>query len=46
MKNIIDKKKLIKKSEILIIGAPHKSYKDIYIPKNKYLIDTWGFREK
>ncbi len=46
MKNIIDKKKLIKKSNILIIGAPHKSYKDIYIPKNKYLIDTWGFREK
>lgn len=46
MKNIIDKKELIKKSEILIIGAPHKSYKDIYIPKNKYLIDTWGFREK
>lgn len=46
MKNIIDKKKLIKNSEILIIGAPHKSYKDIYIPKNKYLIDTWGFREK
>jgi UDP-N-acetyl-D-mannosaminuronic acid dehydrogenase len=46
MKNIIDKKKLIKKSEILIIGAPHKSYKNIYISKNKYLIDTWGFLEK
>ena len=46
MKNIINKKKLIQKSEILIIGAPHKSYKNIYIPKNKYLIDTWGFREK
>ncbi len=46
MKNIVDKKKLIKKSEILIIGAPHKSYKNIYIPKNKYLIDTWGFRER
>jgi len=46
MQNIIDKKKLIKTSDIIILGAPHSSYKRIKIPKNKYLIDSWGFFEK
>ncbi len=46
MKDIINKKELIKKSDIIILGAPHSSYKKLKIPKNKYLIDTWGFFEK
>ena len=44
--NNLDKIDLIKKSEIIILGAPHTKYKKIKIPKNKYLIDTWGFFEK
>ncbi len=43
MKEIIDKKILIKRSDIIILGVPHSSYKNIKIPKKKYLIDSWGF---
>ena len=43
MNEIIDRNKLIKKSDIIILGVPHSSYKKIKIPKNKYLIDSWGF---
>ena len=46
MDEIIDKKRLIKESDIIILGVPHSSYKKLKIPKNKYLIDTWGFFEK
>jgi UDP-N-acetyl-D-mannosaminuronic acid dehydrogenase len=37
----LDTKYLIKKSNIIIIGAPHKQYKKIIFPKNKYLINIW-----
>jgi UDP-N-acetyl-D-mannosaminuronic acid dehydrogenase len=43
MKQIIDKKKLIKNSDIIILGVPHSSYKKIKIPRDKFLIDSWGF---
>ena len=46
MDEIIDKKRLIKESDIIILGVPHSSYKKLKIPQNKYLIDTWGFFEK
>lgn len=32
----------IKKSNIIILGAPHNKYKKIKIPKEKVLIDIWG----
>lgn len=43
----IDKKiykldSFIKKSDLIIIGAPHKKYKKIKFPKNKKYIDVWG----
>jgi len=41
-KNCYDLKSLIKKSGIIILGAPHKKYERIKIPKNKNLIDIWG----
>ncbi len=43
MNKIINKNQLIKQSDIIILGVPHSSYKKIKIPKNKYLIDSWGF---
>ena len=46
IKNKINKSVLIKNSDIIILGTPHKIYKKIRIPKKKYLIDTWGFFEK
>ena len=42
MKGSITKKKLIEKSDIIIISTPHYSYKKIKIPKKKLLIDIWG----
>ena len=46
MPKIIDKNSLIKKSDIIILGAPHTAYKKIKIPKNKYVIDSWGFFDR
>ena len=40
---VIDTKKLVKDSDIIILGTPHYFYKKIKIPKNKFLIDSWGF---
>ena len=37
---------LIKKSDIIIIGTPHKSYKNLKISKKKELVDIWGLIEK
>ena len=45
-KDNIDKKLLIKKSSIIIIGAPHEKYKNIKFPKNKKIIDIWGLYKK
>ena len=45
-KENIDKKILIKKSDIIIIATPHKAYKNIKIGKGKILIDIWGLTQK
>ena len=45
-KKNINKNLLIKKSNIIIIGTPHKAYKNIKINKNKILIDVWGLTQK
>ena len=39
-------KDFIKKSDIIIIGAPHKKYKSIKFPKSKEYIDIWGLVKK
>ena len=46
MKEIIKTSELIKKSDIIILGSPHTTYKNLKIPKNKFLIDSWGLFEK
>ena len=46
MKGIIKASELIKKSDIIIIGSPHSKYKNLKIPQNKFLIDSWGLFEK
>ena len=41
-KNGISKKELIKRSDIIIIGAPHRAYKKLKInKKKKKIIDIW-----
>ncbi|MAJ22324.1 MAG: hypothetical protein CBC24_00790 [Candidatus Pelagibacter sp. TMED64] len=39
----INAKLLIKKSDVIILGAPHKRYKKLKISNKKKLIDVWGF---
>ena len=46
LENNYKKKELIKKSDIIIIGAPHKSYKNLKISKKKFLVDSWGLFAK
>ena len=41
-KYLHDFKSLMRKSDIIILGAPHSRYKTIKVPKNKNLIDIWG----
>ena len=45
-KKNIDKKSLVKESDILIIATPHKAYKNLKIGKNKVVVDIWGLFEK
>jgi len=40
--NFITKEKLIKSSDIIIIGSPHSSYKRLIIPNNVKVVDLWG----
>lgn len=42
-KNFLSKEELIKKSDIIIIGVPHKNYSNLKIPKNKFVYDMWDF---
>ena len=44
-KNNIKKEILLRKSDIIIIAAPHNAYKKIKFPKNKILIDVWGIKK-
>ena len=41
-KKNVSKEYLVKKSHVIIIGAPHKSYNKISYPKKKKLINVWG----
>jgi len=42
-KNFLSKEELIKKSDIIILGVPHKNYSNLKIPKNKFIYDMWDF---
>ncbi len=39
-------KTFLKKSDVIIIGAPHKKYKKIKFPKDKKYIDIWNIVKK
>ena len=42
---VISTKELLKKSKIIVLGAPHNAYKKLKLG-NKHIIDVWGFFEK
>ena len=41
-KKNVSKEYLVKKSHVIIIGAPHKNYNKISYPKKKKLINVWS----
>ena len=45
-KENINKKDLVKKSDIIIVSTPHKAYKNLTIGKNKIVVDIWGLIDK
>ena len=45
-KENVDKKILIKKSDIIILSTPHKAYKKLKIKKNKIVVDIWGITKR
>ena len=44
-KNNIDKKLLVKKSDIIILATPHNAYRRLKIKRSKVLVDIWGLIE-
>jgi len=43
-KNLVNVDKVLDKSDILILGAPHSSYKDLNIDcSSKVIVDIWNF---
>ena len=45
-KENVDKKVLIKKSDIIILATPHNAYKKLKIKKNKIVVDIWGITKR
>ena len=42
----IKKEQLVKKCDIIVIGAPHSAYKNLKFPKKTTMIDLWGITAK
>ena len=40
--DFITKEEIIKLCNIIVIGVPHSSYKEINIPQEKEVIDLWN----
>jgi UDP-N-acetyl-D-mannosaminuronic acid dehydrogenase len=45
-RTFVSKERLLKSSDIIIIGVPHSAYKELRIPRAKKLIDLWGIVRK
>lgn len=41
--SLVSEEELIEKSDIIILGAPHKRYKDLEIGDDKITVDIWNF---
>jgi UDP-N-acetyl-D-mannosaminuronic acid dehydrogenase len=39
----VDSISLVNQSDIIILGTPHKEYKELSIPEDKTLVDVWNF---
>ena len=41
--DFISKEELVRRSSIVILGAPHNAYRVLAIPPGVHLVDIWGF---
>ena len=41
--SLIPAEQAVRRSDILVLGAPHSVYRDLEIPPGKAVIDVWGF---
>jgi hypothetical protein len=37
---------VIDRSDILIVGSPHREYRKLVFPPSKWVVDVWNFFEK
>ena len=45
-KGLVSSDELLRKSDIIIIGAPHREYKNLRVPEGKILVDVWNMGGK
>ena len=38
----ISKEALVAKSDVVIVGVPHRAYRDLAVPPQKVVVDLWG----
>jgi len=38
----VDKETLIRKSDVIIVGVPHKAYRSLRVPASKHVLDLWS----
>jgi UDP-N-acetyl-D-mannosaminuronic acid dehydrogenase len=41
-KDLVSSEELIRRSDIVIVGAPHREYRRLNVPKGKILVDVWN----
>jgi UDP-N-acetyl-D-mannosaminuronic acid dehydrogenase len=39
----VSTKELVRRSDVIVLGTPHKEYADIKIPAGKLVVDVWNF---
>ncbi len=43
---LVSEEKLLKESDIIILGAPHSKYRQLKLPKRTRVIDVWNFFDR
>ena len=42
----VSTEELIRRSDVIIVGAPHRDYKELHVPEGKLLVDIWNMNGK
>jgi UDP-N-acetyl-D-mannosaminuronic acid dehydrogenase len=41
--SFVEPERLLQESDVVVIGAPHRAYRDLDFPEGKPVVDVWGF---